>query len=189
MLWRSEYFPDLCFGWWLLLTEMFAKNTSFVHCMNANVILSPELGSKTFLWPPHLAPVIRWKTGICIKSWVCTERPVESALMWWHRIFSDYRRGKAKTPTKELVISKIWVWLWDKEALTDVLKTVFSFTSPSGMCPFYFVILGLDPHFSGLLCRFILPEYFLSNILAECSALLAEMQSERFEALPNKIQF
>lgn len=70
-----------------------------------------------------------------------------------------------------------------------MLKTVFSFTSPSGMCPFYFVILGLDPHFSGLLCRFILPEYFLSNILAECSALLAEMQSERFEALPNKIQF
>jgi hypothetical protein len=34
-----------------------------------------------------------------------------------------------------------------------------------------------------------MPEYFLSNILAEFSALLAEMQSECFEALPNKIQF
>lgn len=72
--------------------------------------------------------------------------------------------------------------------LAEVLKTVFSFTS-SGMCPFYFVALGLAPPFPSLLCRFILPEYFLSNILAKCSALLAEMQSEGFEALPSKIQF
>lgn len=98
-------------------------------------------------------------------------------------------RGKAKKMTKEFVISKIRVWLWDKEKLASELKTVFSFTSPSGMCPFYFVILGLAHHFPSLLCRFILLEDFLCNILAECSALLAEMQSERFEALPTKIQF
>lgn len=98
-------------------------------------------------------------------------------------------RRKAKNPTKTLVIPKVWIWMWEKKAQTDVLKTVFSFASPSGMCPFYFVILGSAPHFSSLLCRFILPEYFLSNILAECSALLAEMQSERFETLPNKIRF
>lgn len=97
---------------------------------------------------------------------------------------------KKKTKTsKELVISQIWVWLWDKETVAHLLKTVSSFTSPSGMCPFYFAALGLASHFSGVLCRFILPDYFLSNILAKRSALLAEMQSECFEALPRKIQF
>lgn len=97
-------------------------------------------------------------------------------------------RGKAKKTAIDFVISKIQIWLWD-EMLANELKTVFSFTSPSGMSPFYFVILGLAPHFPSRLCHFILHEYFLSSILAECSALLAEMQSERFEALPNKIQF
>lgn len=98
-------------------------------------------------------------------------------------------RGKAKKTAIEFVISKIQIWLWDEEMLAKELKTVFFFTSPAGMSPFYFVILGLAPHFPSRLCHFILHKYFLSNILAECSALLAEMQSERFEALPNKIQF
>lgn len=76
-----------------------------------------------------------------------------------------------------------------RESSNWCVRNRFLFMPLSGTFPFDLVTLGLAPPLPQLLCLFTLPEHFLSNILAECAAMLAEMLSECFEASPNKIQF